>query len=143
MRIALINGPNLNLLGSRQPEIYGDSTLADIEDACRSWAAEVGATVDAFQSNHEGGIIDRLHRARDDADGVVINPGAYSHYSYAIRDAIEAIEIPTVEVHISDITAREEWRQHSVVSEVCVATIYGRGVEGYRDAIWHLTGQRT
>lgn len=140
MRIALINGPNLNLLGTRQPEIYGDSTLADIEDACRSWAAEVGATIDTFQSNHEGDIIDRLHAANEDAEGVVINPGAYSHYSYAIRDAIEAIDVPTVEVHLSDITAREEWRRHSVVSEVCAAAIYGRGVDGYRDAIWHLTG---
>ena len=139
MNIVLINGPSLNLLGTRQPEIYGDSTLADIESACGSWAAEAGATLDAFQSNHEGDIIDRLHRAREDADGIVINPGAYSHYSYAIRDAIEAIEVPTVEVHLSDITAREEWRRHSVVAEVCAESIYGRGVDGYRDAIRYLT----
>lgn len=141
MRIALINGPNLNLLGSRSPEIYGDASLPEVEEACRQWAAEVGATIDAFQSNHEGAIIDRLHRARDDADGVVINPGAYSHYSYAIRDAIEAIGVPTVEVHLSDIAAREEWRRESVVSEVCVATISGRGIDGYRDAIRHLAAQ--
>jgi len=143
MNIVLISGPNLNLLGTRQPEIYGDSTLADIESACVSWAAEAGATLDAYQSNHEGDIIDRLHRAKDEADGVVINPGAYSHYSYAIRDAIEAIEIPTVEVHLSDITAREEWRRHSVVAEVCAKTIYGRGVDGYRDAIRFLTTGET
>lgn len=138
MHIVLISGPSLNLLGTRQPEIYGHSTLADIESACASWAEELGATLDAYQSNHEGDIIDRLHQAMVAAEGVVINPGAYSHYSYAIRDAIQAIEIPVVEVHLSDITAREEWRRHSVVAEVCATTIYGRGVDGYRDAIWFL-----
>lgn len=143
MKIVLISGPNLNLLGTRQPEIYGSSTLAEIEDACISWAEEVGATLDAYQSNHEGAVIDRLHRAGEEADGVVINPGAYSHYSYAIRDAIEAIETPTVEVHLSDITAREEWRRHSVVADVCAATIYGRGVDGYRDAIRLLAGKES
>jgi len=141
MHIVLINGPNLNLLGTRQPEIYGHSTLADIESACAAWAEEVGATLDGSQYNHEGDIIDRLHRAREEADGVVINPGAYSHYSYAIRDAIEAIEIPTIEVHLSDIANREEWRRRSVVAEVCAKTISGHGVDGYRQAIWFLVGR--
>jgi len=139
MNILVINGPNLNLLGTRQPEIYGDSTLADIESACRSWAAGLNAKADAYQSNHEGDIIDQLHRTT--ADAVIINPGALSHYSYAIRDAIEAIEIPTVEVHLSNIRAREPWRRHSVVADVCVTTIYGRGVNGYRDAIAHLASR--
>lgn len=141
MQISVINGPNLNLLGTRQPEIYGDWSLDELENACRLWAAEVNATADTFQSNHEGELIDRLHLARDGTDGVVINPGAFSHYSYAIRDAIEAIEIPTVEVHLSNIKEREPWRQYSVVAEVCVATIYGRGVDGYRDAIMHLAAR--
>ena len=140
MRISVINGPNLNLLGTRQPEIYGDWSLEQLDGACREWAAEVGATVDTYQSNHEGDLIDRLHEARETAEGVVINPGALTHYSYAIRDAIEAIEIPTVEVHLSNIKEREPWRRHSVVEEVCVATFSGRGVDGYRDAIRHLAG---
>lgn len=138
MDISIINGPNLNLLGTRHPEHYGDWTLAQLDLACAEWAGEVGASVDTYQSNHEGDLIDRLHRARDDADAVIINPGALTHYSYAIRDAIEAIGIPTVEVHLSDITNREEWRRNSVISEVCIATISGHGVDGYRQAIRRL-----
>ena len=138
MRISVINGPNLNLLGTRQPGIYGDWSLERLDNACRDWAAEVDAIVDTYQSNHEGDLIDRLHEARQSAEGVVINPGALAHYSYAIRDAIEAIEIPTVEVHISNIKERETWRHDSVVEEVCVATFAGLGVDGYRAAIRHL-----
>lgn len=140
MRIVIINGPNLNLIGTRSPEIYGSTTLQQLDDACRGWAVEVGCEVETFQSNHEGDIIDRLHAARD-ADGVVINPGAFTHYAYAIRDAVDAIGIPTVEVHISNVRDREPWRRISVVSEVCVATIFGRGVRGYRDAIRHLAAR--
>lgn len=140
MRIVIINGPNLNLIGTRSPEIYGSTSLEELNGACRSWAADAGASVDTYQSNHEGDLIDRLHAARD-ADGVVINPGAFTHYSYAIRDAIEAIRIPTVEVHISNVRDRESWRRISVVSDVCVATIFGRGVSGYRDAIRHLAAR--
>ncbi len=137
MRIVIINGPNLNLIGTRSPEIYGSTSLGELDASCRSWAADLGAVVETFQSNHEGDIIDRLHAARD-ADGVVINPGAFTHYSFAIRDAIEAISIPTVEVHISNVQDREPWRRISVVSDVCVATVFGRGIIGYRDAIRHL-----
>jgi 3-dehydroquinate dehydratase II len=140
MQISVINGPNLNLLGTRKPEIYGDWTLDQLDLACEQWAAEVGATVETYQSNHEGDLIDRLHRAREQAEAVIINPGALTHYSYAIRDAIEAIGIPTVEVHLSDISTREEWRRNSVISEVCVATIAGHGVDGYRQAIRRLAG---
>ncbi|MEA3501360.1 MAG: type II 3-dehydroquinate dehydratase [Actinomycetota bacterium] len=140
MRIIIINGPNLNLIGTRSPEIYGSTSLEELDASCRSWAADVVATVDTYQSNHEGDLIDRLHAARD-ADGVVINPGAFTHYSYAIRDAIEAIGIPTVEVHISNVRDREPWRRISVVSDVCVSTIFGRGITGYRDAIRHLVAR--
>ncbi len=137
-RVLVINGPNLNLLGTRQPEFYGTTTLADLESACRNWGSELALTVDTFQSNHEGAIIDRLHRAREDVDAVVINPGAFTHYSYAIFDALEAVELPAVEVHISDITHREVWRRQSVIGPACVATIYGRGTDGYHDALRHL-----
>lgn len=140
MRTVIINGPNLNLMGTRSPEIYGSTSLEELEDACRGWAIEVGWGAETFQSNHEGDIIDRLHAARD-ADGVVINPGAFTHYSYAIRDAIEAIRIPTVEIHISNIRDREPWRRTSVVSDVCSTTIFGRGIIGYRDAIRHLAAR--
>jgi 3-dehydroquinate dehydratase type II len=140
MRIVIINGPNLNLIGTRSPEIYGSTSLEELNGACRSWAADAGASVDTYQSNHEGDLIDRLHAARD-ADGVVINAGAFTHYSYAIRDAIEAIRIPTVEVHISNVRDRESWRRISVVSDVCVTTIFGRGITGYRDAIRHLAAR--
>lgn len=137
-RILVVNGPNLNLLGARQPDIYGSATLTDVEDACRAWGASLNTTVDTFQSNHEGSIIDRLHQARGEADGIIINPGAFTHYSYAIYDALAAVELPTVEIHISDITRREAWRQQSVIAPACVATIYGRGTDGYRDALRHL-----
>ncbi len=140
MHIVIINGPNLNLLGTRAPEIYGSTTLHDVEGMCSRWAAEVGATTTAYQSNHEGDIIDRLQRSSG-VDGIVINPGALTHYSYAIRDAIEAITAPTVEIHISNIHDREPWRRTSVVSDVCEATIFGRGVNGYRDAIRHLASR--
>ena len=137
-RVLVINGPNLNLLGTRRPEIYGSTTLPELETSCRAWGTASGVQVDAFQSNHEGAIIDRIHLAREDADAIVINPGAFTHYSYAIHDALEAVDKPTVEVHISDITSRETWRSHSVISPACVATIYGRGIGGYRDALRHL-----
>ncbi|MEN8233343.1 MAG: type II 3-dehydroquinate dehydratase [Actinomycetota bacterium] len=137
MRIVIINGPNLNLIGTRSPEIYGTTSLSELEEACRGWATDLGATAETYQSNHEGDIIDRLHSARE-ADAVIINPGAFTHYSYAIRDAIDAIGTPTVEVHISNIKDREPWRRVSVVSDVCAATIYGRGIRGYRDAINHV-----
>jgi 3-dehydroquinate dehydratase-2 len=130
VRILLVNGPNLNLLGARQPAIYGTTTLGEIEEQCRRWGAELGCEISVFQSNHEGDIIERLHEAIGRCDGVVINPGAYAHYSYAIRDAITAIALPTVEVHISDITAREPWRANSVVAAACVANFSGHGIAG-------------
>lgn len=136
-RVLVVNGPNLNLLGTREPDIYGSITLEELEDEVVSWGRDGGVAVETFQSNHEGAIIDALHEA-DDVDGIVINAGALTHYSYAIHDAIVAIGVPAVEVHISNIKARESWRRHSVVAPACVASIYGRGVAGYRDAVRHL-----
>ena len=135
MRVLVVNGPNLNLLGTRRPEVYGTTTLGELEEMCRQWGTELGCSVSVFQSNHEGAIIDRLHEAIGRCDGIVINPGALTHYSYALHDAIEASNIPTVEVHISNIAARESWRAVSVIAPVCVASITGQGVEGYRRAI--------
>lgn len=135
MRVLVVNGPNLNLLGVRRPEVYGTTTLAELEERCRDWGAALGIEVETFQSNHEGAIIDRLHQALGRCDGVVLNPGALAHYSYALHDAVEAIALPVVEVHLSDIARREEWRTHSVVSPACAATISGHGADGYREAL--------
>ena len=138
MKLLIINGPNLNLLGTREPEIYGSETLSDLEVAWQARANILGISIDTFQSNHEGKIIDAVQAAKGNCDGLVLNAGAYSHYSYAIADAITASEIPTVEVHISNITEREEWRHHSVLTAAAVRAIWGRGVSGYIDAIDHL-----
>jgi 3-dehydroquinate dehydratase II len=141
-RYLVLNGPNLNLLGLRDPAVYGSTTLEEVEDLCRGWGAELEVEIDTHQTNHEGELIDRLHASRESHDGVVFNPGAFSHTSYALHDAIDAIAVPTVEVHISNVAEREEWRRTSVVRPACVATMYGRGVDGYRWAIRHLTHRR-
>lgn len=138
MRLLLLNGPNLNLLGARAPETYGSESLADVEDRCALLAEELGHELEVFQSNHEGELIDRLHAAMADSDAVVFNPGAYTHTSYALHDAIEAIGVPTVEIHISNVLEREPWRAESRIGPACVKTIYGRGTEGYDWAIRHL-----
>lgn len=130
-RILLLNGPNLNLLGLRQPEIYGRETLADVAAACTELGAELGLEVVAEQSNHEGALIDHIHAARGTAAGIVINPGAYSHTSIAILDALNAFEGPVLEVHISNIHKREPFRHHSYVSSRAEGVIAGFGTEGY------------
>jgi len=137
MKIAIINGPNLNLLGRREPHVYGTDTLEDIEQNVREMTGELGVELEFFQSNSEGAIIDELHDARYErgADAVVINPGAYTHYSIAIRDAIAAIEIPVIEVHLSNTHAREPFREHSVVAAVCKGRIEGLGWRGYVAAV--------
>ncbi len=135
MNILLLNGPNLNLLGEREPEIYGKTTLAELEQMVVSRARELGHTVRALQSNHEGALIDELHRSRGWANGVISNPGAFTHSSYALRDAIVATRLRVVEVHLSDITKREPWRRVSVLEEVCVHRVLGKGPAGYLEAL--------
>jgi len=136
--IHMVNGPNLNLLGNREPGIYGTATLADLADELEEFGARLDVSVSAFQSNHEGAIIDDLQAVAGSADGLILNAGALTHSSYAIHDAIVASGLPTVEVHISNVHARESWRRVSVIAPACVATIFGRGVRGYADALSHL-----
>ena len=138
--VYLLNGPNLNLLGMRQPEIYGRETLGDIEAAAVALGRELGLAVVPFQSNHEGALVDRIQQARAEAAAIVINPGAYSHTSVAILDALNAFEGPVIEVHISNIHRRESFRHHSYVSLRADAVIAGCGVAGYSLALGHLLG---
>ena len=131
----LLNGPNLDLLGEREPEIYGTTTLSQLESLFAERARELGIAVRAFQSNHEGALVDRLHEVRKWADGVVFNPGAYTHYSYSLRDAIAATRLRVVEVHLSDLAQREPWRLVSVIAEVAAHRIMGKGIAGYLEAL--------
>ncbi|HET7814962.1 MAG TPA: type II 3-dehydroquinate dehydratase [Candidatus Baltobacteraceae bacterium] len=131
MRVLVIHGPNLNLLGEREPAVYGSHTLAQVDDAIRETAASLGIEVETQQHNGEGAIIDALHAARKSVDCVVLNPGAYTHYAYAIADAIAAIQIPVIEVHLSNVHKREEFRRKSVVAPVCAGSIGGFGVQSY------------
>jgi len=133
--VLVINGPNLNLLGTREPEIYGTTTLAELDQMCVDWGQALGLTVTTYQSNHEGAIIDRIQSEAAEAGGLVINAGALTHYSYALYDALVAVGTPTVEVHISDIHTREEWRRRSVIQPACLAQITGEGLDGYRQAL--------
>jgi 3-dehydroquinate dehydratase II len=135
LRILVMNGPNLNLLGERDTKLYGDRTLDDINADIAARARELAAQVIFFQSNHEGALIDKIHAERRTADGIIINPGALTHYSYSLRDALEAVEPPAVEVHISDISKREEFRRLSVITPVAWKTIMGKGPEGYIEAL--------
>jgi 3-dehydroquinate dehydratase-2 len=138
LKILVINGPNINLLGLREPEIYGVKSYADLLAFISSAADEIGVEVQCFQSNSEGIIIDKIQQAHGVFDGIVINPAAYTHTSIAIPDALKAVGILTVEVHLSDIRERENYRQISYTSEACGTTIMGRGFEGYREAIIYL-----
>ena len=141
MRIFVLHGVNLDTLGRRDPEHYGVITLPELEGKIREWADELGLQVDCRQTNFEGQYVEWLHEALDGADGVIVNPGAWTHYSYAIRDALELLEAPVVEVHLSDVDAREEWRRVSVVRDVAALTIMGKGPGGYREALEYLSEQ--
>lgn len=138
-KVLVIHGPNLNLLGEREPGIYGGDTFNSINEEIINEAKVLGFECEIFQSNHEGGIIDKIHSARNDFSGIIINPGAYTHYSYAIRDAISAIKIPCIEVHISNIHSREEFRSKSVIAPVCKGQIAGFGKNSYMLALRALS----
>lgn len=146
-KIIVLNGPNLNLLGTREPEQYGYETLADVEELCRQVASQRGYDVQCLQSNHEGGLIDAIHDAGQQvkagqALGVVFNPGAYTHTSIALHDAIKGADVPVIEVHISNVHAREAFRHHSYISPVAQGTIVGMGVKGYELAILGLIAKK-
>lgn len=138
MKILIINGPNLNMLGTREPGIYGNQNYAYLCDMIRTYCAEQNIECDIFQSNHEGSIVDRIQEAFGNFDGIVINPAAYTHTSVAILDALKAVKIPAVEVHISDVSKREDFRQVSYARLACVHTIMGKGFDGYIEAIRFL-----
>ena len=143
MSVLLINGPNLNLLGTREPDVYGSTTLTEVEAALTVQAAEAGLEVDCFQSNSEGEIIDRIHAARTDGTAfIIINPGAFTHTSIAIRDAFQSVQVPFCEVHISNVYAREPFRHHSFLTEVTAHQVIGRGVAGYAEAINWIAAAR-
>ena len=135
MKILIINGPNINLLGTREPEIYGNLTLDKINEKLSVYSDDIGVELETFQSNIEGEIVDKIQWAKDFCDGIVINPEAYTHTSVAIRDAISAVKLPAVEVHISNIHKREEFRHHSVTVPECVGQICGLGLKGYELAL--------
>jgi 3-dehydroquinate dehydratase-2 len=135
VRIAVVNGANLNVLGDRDPTLYGGLSYDELETRIYVWARELDVSVRCFQTNHEGQFIDWCHDARMWADGVVLNPGAWTHYSYAIRDAVELFAAPVVEVHLSNILEREAWRRQSVIEDLVEHRVLGRGPEGYRDAL--------
>ena len=135
MNILVLNGPNLNMLGVREPEHYGTQTLGDLEYMLRQEAAQMGITVSCFQTNHEGTLVDRIQGAYQTADGILINPGAYTHTSVALLDAVKAVKLPTVEVHISDPDTREEFRKISYIRAACIATVKGKGLSGYLEGL--------
>ena len=141
MKILVINGPNLNMLGIREPKHYGKETYADLISKIQNHCDEVGVEVEFFQSNHEGALVDEIQKAYGKIDGIVINPGAYTHTSIAILDAVKSVSIPTVEVHISKVDEREEFRKISFVRLACVKTIVGHGTDGYIEAIDFLRGE--
>ena len=143
MKILVINGPNINMLGIREPKIYGKQNFADLLALIQVTARQEGLQIEQFQSNHEGDIVDKIQQAYGNFDGIVINPAAYTHTSVAILDALKAVQIPAVEVHISDVDAREPFRQISYTGMYCEKTIKGQGIDGYRQAILYLKEKYT
>jgi 3-dehydroquinate dehydratase-2 len=140
MQVVVLNGANLDALARRDPAVYGGVSLNELESRIYGWAHTLDLSARCRQTNSEGEFIDWIHDAYDTADGVIVNPGAWSHYSYAIRDALELLNVPFVEVHLSDINSREDWRRHSVVAELAAHRVIGKGPEGYREALEFLAG---
>jgi 3-dehydroquinate dehydratase II len=134
-RIEVMHGVNLDQLGRRDPAVYGTLTLTELERRVEQRAEELGLRTTFFQSNHEGDFVERLHALREEVDAILLNPGAWTHYAWSIRDALEIASLPAVEVHLSDVQAREPWRRTSVIAELCLATVSGRGADGYDDAL--------
>jgi 3-dehydroquinate dehydratase-2 len=134
-RIGVLHGVNLDQLGKRDPDVYGTFTLAELETRVHQWGYEQDCEVTFWQTNHEGEYCELLHDARDRADGLILNPGAWTHYSYAIRDALEVCGLPAVEIHISEVDSRDDWRRISVIRDLCVGRVQGEGAEGYRRAL--------
>ena len=142
MKILVINGPNMNLLGLREPDIYGKQTYSDLVAVLQQKADELGAEISFMQSNHEGDLVDAIQNAYPDTDGIIINPAAYTHTSVAILDAVKAVGIPTVEVHMSDVKSRDEFRQVSYIRQACIATFMGKGFGSYIEALELLAGEK-
>ena len=140
MRVIVLNGVNLDVVGRRDPELYGGLSLAELESRIYGWASELALNVLCRQTNDEGQYVEWCHEALDWADGVVANPAAWTHYSYAIHDALQLFRVPVVEVHLSNVDEREEWRRHSVLAEIAAARVVGKGPEGYREALEFLAG---
>lgn len=141
MQVVVLNGANLDVLGRRDPEVYGGLSLSELETRIYEWASDLGCHVRCRQTNHEGEYIEWCHDALDWADGIVANPGAWSHYSYAIRDALELFKVPIVEVHLSDVANREEWRRVSVIADLAASRVIGKGPDGYREALEFIVQQ--
>ena len=141
MQVVVLNGVNLDVLGRRDPSIYGGLTLNELETQIYEWAHELTLNVRCRQTNSEGEYIGWIHDANTDVDGVIVNPGAWTHYSYAIHDALELIEVPIVEVHLSNVDAREPWRRHSVIEDLAAHRVIGKGPQGYREALEFLAGR--
>ena len=140
MRVVVLNGVNLDVIGRRDPEVYGGLNIRQLESKIFDWAVELELNVKCRQTNSEGEYVDWCHEALDWADGVIVNPGAWTHYSYAIRDAVELFDVPVVEVHLSNIDQREEWRRKSVISDLTAKRVIGKGPDGYREALTYLAG---
>jgi 3-dehydroquinate dehydratase-2 len=143
MQVLVLNGVNLDVLGRRDPQTYGGLSLSELETRIYEWAAELGCNVRCRQTNHEGEYVGWCHDALDSADGVIANPGAWSHYSYAIRDALELLDAPIVEVHLSNVNEREDWRKHSVLADLAAKRVVGKGPDGYREALEFLVRGRS
>lgn len=142
MQIDVLNGVNLDVVGRRDPELYGGLSISELETRIYEWAIELGLRARCRQTNHEGQFVEWCHDALDGADGVIVNPGAWSHYSYAIRDAVELLTVPVVEVHLSNIDEREDWRRHSVIADFAAKRVIGKGPDGYREALEFLASLR-